>query len=72
MTGFSFSFLSLLPLRRYNLCRLAGVNVLVCGAGTFIGGHFVKKLVRNGGSARAVDIKRFFYSSSACVHDASR
>src|SRR4051812_20822977 len=38
--------------------KLAGKQVLVCGAGGFIGGHLVKKLLRSGvAHVRAVDIK---------------
>lgn len=38
--------------------QIAGANVLVCGAGGFIGGHLVKELVEMGAaSIRAVDVK---------------
>ena len=33
-------------------------EVLVCGAGGFIGGHLVKKLKNDGMWVRAVDIKK--------------
>src|SRR5438874_3759613 len=33
--------------------------IVVCGAGGFIGGHLVKRLVASGSSVRAVDIKPF-------------
>jgi GDP-D-mannose 3', 5'-epimerase len=38
--------------------QIRGARVLVCGAGGFIGGHFVNKLFANGAaSVRAVDVK---------------
>jgi nucleoside-diphosphate-sugar epimerase len=37
---------------------------LICGAGGFIGGHLVKRL-KNTPAKR--DIKKIFYSSSACM-----
>ncbi len=37
-------------------------NVLVCGAGGFIGGHLVKKLKKEGAWVRGVDIKAHEYS----------
>lgn len=39
-------------------------NVLVCGAGGFIGGHLVKKLKREGAWVRAVDLKHHEYATS--------
>ena len=34
------------------------MTILVCGAGGFIGGHIVKKLVEEGNTVRCVDIKK--------------
>ena len=39
-------------------------EVLVCGAGGFIGGHLVKKLKNDGMWVRAVDIKKNEFSES--------
>ena len=34
-------------------------KILIAGAGGFIGGHLVKKLINSGHKVRAVDIKKF-------------
>ena len=39
-------------------------NVLVCGAGGFIGGHLVKRLKSDGYYVRGVDIKKHEYSKT--------
>lgn len=38
---------------------LAGKTVVVAGAGGFIGGHLVRRLIREGHKVRAVDVKPF-------------
>jgi GDP-D-mannose 3',5'-epimerase len=43
-------------------------NVLVCGAGGFIGSHLVKRLRREGFSVSGVDLKRPEFSESAANH----
>ena len=35
------------------------MKILVCGAGGFIGGHLVKKLIEDGKKVKAVDIKTY-------------
>src|SRR5258708_39787934 len=40
-------------------------NMLVCGAGGFIGGHLVKRLKNEGFWVRGVDIKQHEYSETA-------
>jgi GDP-D-mannose 3', 5'-epimerase len=37
--------------------RMSGKSTLVCGAGGFIGGHLVKRLVEEGHRVRAIDLK---------------
>ena len=39
-------------------------NVLVCGAGGFIGGHLVKRLKSDGYYVRGADIKKHEYSQT--------
>ena len=34
------------------------MKILVCGAGGFIGGHLIKRLIDDGKSVKAVDIKK--------------
>lgn len=51
--------------------KLINQNVLVCGAGGFIGGHLVKSLVEMGLTVRAVDVKPLdqWYQRSSGAED---
>lgn len=43
-------------------------NILVCGAGGFIGAHLVKKLINEGNKVTGVDLKYPEFSESQCNH----
>ena len=36
------------------------MKILVCGAGGFIGGHLVERLIKDGKQVKAVDIKKTY------------